>query len=144
MSAFVYCPECDARIRRSESSAPGGRVRCASCGTVFRAPAEYARDEEEDSGSARRQIERTRPSNQGVLIGVLVGGAVVVVLACAGLVGALFWVLSSARPQADKMEWQPAAVEAQGMHPLELQVEEEKEDYAEARKHFQTKLLQPG
>jgi pimeloyl-ACP methyl ester carboxylesterase len=113
---FIRCPECERQIRLRSSDADV--IRCPSC------DARVELDEDERDRDVRRSSRRRRPqrrSNARTFLIVGLVGCGTLMLLCAGGIGtAIWWLLS------------PTS------YP------EQTEDYAQARRHFQTKLVRQG
>jgi predicted Zn finger-like uncharacterized protein len=112
MATVLTCPECDASLKLAARPAPGKKVRCPKCETIFapedadagRLSAERpaapvrsrpAGDEDEEDREERRS-HSPRPKQgggKGLVIGLLVGGGVLllVLLTCAGVGGYLLY-----------------------------------------------------
>lgn len=120
MSAVIRCPECRRRFRRSSSRA--STIRCPFCEAQFDA------DEVDGEEEAPRRRGRSSGTNSLLILG-LVGIGFAVFLLCLGGFG-IWWLLSSTAGPG-------------GFNPFAPQetVTEQNEDYAQARKHFQTKLV---
>lgn len=133
MSAFIRCPECGRRFR--DSSSEDTAIHCPFCDALLDDVAE--RDEE----SAPR---RATSSNSNILlILVLAGVGAAVLLTCAGGFG-LWWLLSSSKSFLGSGTPTPPPQGLQMQFPPQAEAPEQTEDYAQARKHFQTKLIRQG
>jgi dienelactone hydrolase len=115
---FVHCPECGHRFRLSASSRTSS-VRCPSCGARVDSAIEEEADNEVQPSSRRGRSPR-RSNRNKILIGVLLGCGTLIVL-CAGVSAALWWWLFSPTSFPNQTE-----------------------QYAQARQHFQTKLIHQG
>src|SRR6516162_9122989 len=119
MANYVYCPECDHKIPLNSADGPRRRVRCPVCGAQVRSA--YGVDEDYDE--YERPRPRRRPaSRSSAKVWLLVGGVVVglIILGCGGII---FLGWRSIQPTS---------------------FPEQTEDYAQARSHFQTKLVKQG
>src|SRR5262245_51149962 len=118
MPNYVYCPECDHRIPVGSGEGPRRKVRCPVCGARVRSADGVDADWDDEDRPRRR---RPPPRSQ-TKVWLLVGGVIVllVILGCGGIIF---------------MAWR-------GMGPTSFP--EQTEDYAQARTHFQTKLLHQG
>lgn len=116
MPAFARCPECARRFRWPQSA--GGAVYCPYCDALVE------RDEDEEDDDDRPSSRRARPrrwsSTTKLLLGGLLGCGVLVIF-CAGGIGIAVWRLASSSS-----------------------FPEQREDYVQARQHFQTKLIRQG
>src|SRR5882724_3405981 len=112
MPSEVQCNECGHEFLPPWSARAGQRVECPRCGAVI---ASTARDRDRNAMPDGR-----RPSPSGgnkMLAGGLLGCATLLLLCCGGIVAIGWWAAS------------PTAFP------------EQKEDYVQARKNFQTKLV---
>ena len=116
MPAVTRCPECGRRFRLPPSARTA--MSCPYCGGLVEwDEAEEDEDERPSSRPSRRARPRRRSNTKMLLIGGLVGCGVLFVL-CAGGIGIAVWRFTS---------------------PTSFP--EQKEDYAQARQRFQTKLV---
>lgn len=58
----LVCPECDKVLRPTNPVAPGKKVRCPKCETVFVARAEEEDEDEEDDRPARKPAKKAKPA----------------------------------------------------------------------------------
>lgn len=115
MPAFVRCPACDRRFQPSSSAV----LRCPFCDERIDDAPDAEADEERRS--PRRGKKRPRSSNgMKILAGVLIGcGALFLV--CGGIIGVAIWRF---------------------LAPTSFP--EQTEEYAQARRNFQTRLIRKG
>jgi len=142
------CPECGTSIPLAATNAESD-IKCPQCGVWFALP---PRLRESEGGVYPEEGH----SNAGLWIGLAIGGGLLLLLAVCGGVGAMFWTLTSQRQQAQQAEAQArVAFQMQGgrfqrqLGPQDLfapptDFPPQTEDYAEARKKFQTKLIVDG
>jgi dienelactone hydrolase len=116
MPAFARCPECARRFRVPSSSATS--LRCPFCEAPVDAD-DAERDEEIASSPRRARPPRRSNAKTFLFVGLGCGG--LLILLCAGGIGTAIWWFTS---------------------PTSFP--EQTEDYAQARQHFQTKLLRQG
>jgi dienelactone hydrolase len=113
MSAFARCPECARRFRLPSSTSTA--IHCPYCEAIV----ELEDDEGEvDVRPSQRRGRPKRRSKSKLYLGIGLAGCGTLVLLCAGGIGIAVWRLTA---------------------PTSFP--EQTEDYAQARQHFQTKLL---
>jgi acetyl esterase/lipase len=114
----IRCPDCGELAERLESRPKRKKIRCQECGRVF-TPRDVENGEDEEERPRRRK--RKSWSTATIVLAILGGCALFVVLVCGGGI----WL-------AVHRALQPTSFPPQT------------EDYAEARKHFQTRLVRQG
>jgi hypothetical protein len=127
MATLLTCPRCDASLKLPAEPAPGKRVKCPNCATVFtpgngdaravsagRPPAPVQPPADADEDDLDREEHRPRPQlrgNNGLLIGLLVGGGTLaLLLVCAGIGLVALSALYSG-PVAQNSQVQPVDVQ---------------------------------
>ncbi len=128
--------------------------RCPNCGAVV--PLSGARDQDSDiqcpecgSWYAARSMDNLHPpssqSKTGLWIALSLGGAFLVLLLVCGGIGVVVMLVGKERMRAQQAAMETrVAFQAQAAIPVFVPPTEfppQTEDYAEARKHFKTKLL---
>ena len=116
MPDFIRCPECARQFRLPSSDADP--IRCPFCDTRVEL------EEDERDGKVRPLSRRGRPrrsSNAKTFLLIGLGGCGMLGLLCAGGIGTTIWWVTSATSYPEQTE-----------------------DYAQARQHFQTKLIRQG
>ncbi len=115
------CPECRSPIRLPPTAAPGKRFRCPACSAVFAIPGDdFNAGEEELPRRQARPRRRKKKSAARLWIGLGVGCGVALMAVVGGCVGLFYWFLSP------------------------TSFPDQTEDYAQARKTFQTRLIRQG
>ncbi len=114
MDAFASCPDCGRRFRLPTS--PRRAHYCPHCDTRLEADEDEANDYDRPSPRRARRKSNTKTL---LLVGLLGCGTLVVL--CAGGIGIVVWRLTSS-----------------------FSFPEQTEDYAQARQHFQTRLVHQG
>jgi dienelactone hydrolase len=145
VSHQCQCPECGTNVPLAAANAQSD-IKCPQCGVWFALPPRLRESEDGYTPDEGR-------SNVGLWIGLGIGGGVLVLLVVCGGVGAYFWNMTKQRRQARQAEMQ-ARVAFQGQRPPVFvqphiipqfapptEFPPQTEDYAEARKKFQTKLV---
>lgn len=119
MAIVLSCPECDTTLKLPVAPAPGKRVQCPQCKAIFGhdagevgrvsadrpvaparprpRPADDADDRDWDERRPRRPRQKQGGGN-GLMIGLLVGGGVLVLLmlGCVGVIGFAIYSLREA------------------------------------------------
>lgn len=86
-SLRATCPACAAVLALGESAAPGKKVRCPQCQTIFAVPADAVADVEMGESARPRRFKSKRKSNAGAGAQLaIIAGAILLVtgLAVAG------------------------------------------------------------
>jgi dienelactone hydrolase len=118
---IMQCPECQSPIRLPPTAAPGKRFRCPTCHAIFAIPEDdFDAGEEEVSRRRARPLRRKKKSKARLWIGLGVGCGVALLAVVGGCVGLFYWFVSPTR------------------------FPDQTEDYAQARKTFQTRLTRQG
>ncbi|MHB1426761.1 MAG: alpha/beta hydrolase family protein [Gemmataceae bacterium] len=115
MSDFARCPECARRFHLPSSDEP--EIRCPFCDALV----EGDDGEREDNRPSSRRARSKRRSNAKTLLVIGLVGCGTLVVLCAGGIGIFIWWLTKS-----------------------TSFPEQTEDYAQARQHFQTKLIRQG
>jgi dienelactone hydrolase len=137
------CPECRAEVPLSPA-VEGNDVKCPECGAWFAArsslaaatPSRWPREDEVPHPAEEGH------SNTALWIGLGIGGGLFLLLVVCGGIGAFVWLLSSQRQSRMQAQVAFRTAGAQPLFAAPTEFPPQTEDYAEARKNFQTKLVQ--
>jgi hypothetical protein len=93
----VTCPECAAQLALGPTVAPGKRIRCPRCETVFAVPESEPPAVADRSRPARR---RFKPKKQGTSAGVITAAVIAGLLLVGGAATGVYHVLKAPNPAA--------------------------------------------